>query len=110
MTLGSAAAGEAGSTLATPLFFVTNNDSVRCKAVNVGTSTRTVRMLLLDIEGVVHEDSGEVTLAPGKGAFSEANSDNEHFYCKFIGSSSSIRASLNVRDEFGIDRVVVPAQ
>ena len=66
-------------------------------------------MLLLDEDGEVKVDSGEVTLAPGKGVEGEESADNESFYCKFIGASGSIRGSLNVLDELGIDRVVVPA-
>ena len=35
---------------------------------------------------------------------------NDDYYCKLIGSSATIRGSLNVLDPDGVDREVIPAQ
>jgi CoA-transferase family III len=63
----------------------------------------------------VFADSGDVTLAPGTGvggpkADTGKNAVNDDYYCKFIGSSVTIRGSLNVQDPDGVDREVIPAQ
>lgn len=77
--------------------------SAGCEFTNVGTSSVTVKMELMRLDGVVQQFLQE-TAPPGEGrGFGQSiGSLPDHLYCRFTlisGSSANIRASFSIINE-----------
>jgi len=101
--------------VATGLSYKPAGYSAGCEATNVGTSSVTVKMELMRLDGTVQQFLQE-TAGPGSGVgFGQSiGSLADHFYCRFTlisGSSANIRASFSVVNEAtGLTQVVREAR
>ena len=108
--LGVTAPAHAVNMFAGPLY-AEPGDGCECKLVNITTVAKTVRVQLIRDDGLVINDSFNVSLAAGRGiTMSGGNSGSQ--YCKFTNASPAyFRGTISC---FGTvsnsDQVAAPAQ
>jgi hypothetical protein len=81
--------------LFTPPLVPEDGRDLNCNIVNVGSRTKTVRILLLNVAGDVVKDTGNFDLNPGEVGFEFEDESLGPLYCKFIveGRKKNYRAS-----------------
>jgi hypothetical protein len=111
-TLGLTTAAQAAE-LFTPALFPELTDVLMCEIVNVSTRTQTVRIRVIDSNGTLHSDSGDVDLAAGRvtgrGVFGQPIQGSG--YCRFTveGNKNNFRAVGKIGNNTSSDFVAVPA-
>jgi len=85
--------------LYTASLYCVDKDVFYCSIFNVGTADKTVRVRIIDYNGIVIEDSGEYVLEPGHGADWHVDNNYGNFHCRFTvsGPKTQVRASAQIR-------------
>jgi hypothetical protein len=108
------AAAEAVDLYTAPLL-VTGADVFYCNIVNVGTTNKTVRIRVMNVDGGTIMDTGEFVLDPGQVlAFpADTNSLGGFGYCRFTvsGAKTGVRAAAKIFLSGGdSDKVAIAAE
>jgi hypothetical protein len=106
-------AAEAVDLFTAPLF-IADADTFACEIVNVTTTSRTVRIQIIDTVGGVVSDSGDLTLPAGRVASDTAIGAafaGSLGYCRFtVLSKNYFRGGAKIATGPGSDFVFAPAQ
>jgi hypothetical protein len=83
-----------------------------CRAINVGTKDRVVRIEIVDSDGEVVVDSGDVTIVPGENDGRLSQPGQSVLFCRFTlaGGRRDIRASACQLDAAGACTAALQAQ
>ena len=108
--LGVSAPAHAVNMFAGPLY-ATTGDGCECKLINITTAAKTVRVQLIRDDGLVINDSFNVSLGAGRGIVMSGGNPGSQ-YCKFTNAAPAyFRGTISC---FGTpndsDTVAVPAQ
>ena len=94
--LGLTGVAQADAVLTTPVLLVSSNTFMSCLISNVSDRKTTVRIEVINFNGVTLDDSDEITLEAGQ---SDGRSGYETARCRFtVGNKNAVRALATVND------------